>query len=118
MILLLAALVWLFATLVVVARVGARMAREAVSGDAVARFAAVHETPVGVAAITLQNRTKPSKLLRLFQDESVRDTLALGMIGVVTLLFFWRLISGQVWMPAGGGDLAQFLYPTYHFAAE
>jgi len=48
----------------------------------------------------------------------VRDVLAIGGIGAATAGFFWRLLAGQVWMPAGGGDLAQFLYPTYTFAAE
>ncbi len=47
-----------------------------------------------------------------------RDVLMLGVIGAATAGFFWRLLAGQVWMPAGGGDLAQFLYPTYTFAAE
>ncbi len=47
-----------------------------------------------------------------------REVLAIGVIGAATAGFFWRLLAGQVWMPAGGGDLAQFLYPTYKFAAE
>jgi len=46
-----------------------------------------------------------------------QDVLAIGVIGAATGGFFWRLLAGQVWMPAGGGDLAQFLYPTYKFAA-
>lgn len=46
------------------------------------------------------------------------DVLAIGGIGLATAGFFWRLLAGQVWMPAGGGDLAHFLYPTYSFAAE
>ncbi len=90
MILLLAALVWFIAAFVVVAR----------------------------AATSMRNATRPDKWLRLSQDTSVGDILALGVLGAATLLFFWRLLSGQVWMPAGGGDLAQFLYPTYRFAAE
>lgn len=47
-----------------------------------------------------------------------RDVLAVGGIGAATAGFFWRLLAGQVWMPAGGGDLLHFLYPTYAFAAE
>jgi hypothetical protein len=47
-----------------------------------------------------------------------RDLVAIGVIGIATLGFFWRVIFGNAWMPAGGGDLANFLYPTYHFAAE
>ncbi|MGE5140941.1 MAG: YfhO family protein, partial [Rudaea sp.] len=47
------------------------------------------------------------------------DLGAFGLIGAATLGFFWRLIlTGNVWMPAGGGDLAGFIYPTYRFAAE
>lgn len=52
------------------------------------------------------------------ESNAVRDLLAMGTLGLGTGLFFWRLLAGQVWMPAGGGDLAQFLYPTYSFAAE
>ena len=51
-------------------------------------------------------------------SDAWQDVLAVGVLGVATAGFFWRLLVGQVWMPAGGGDLAQFLYPTYAFAAE
>ncbi|MDE3089849.1 MAG: YfhO family protein [Chloroflexota bacterium] len=47
-----------------------------------------------------------------------RDLAAIGVIGAATAGFFWRLLFDGAWMPAGGGDLAQFLYPTYRFAAE
>ncbi|MFQ6058155.1 MAG: YfhO family protein [Anaerolineae bacterium] len=44
---------------------------------------------------------------------------ALGLLALGTAGFFWRLLfTPDVWMPAGGGDLAGFLYPTYHFAAR
>ncbi len=46
------------------------------------------------------------------------DLAALGALGAATTLFFWRVIFGDAWMPAGGGDLAQFLYPTYKFASD
>ncbi|HEX7593339.1 MAG TPA: YfhO family protein, partial [Anaerolineae bacterium] len=55
---------------------------------------------------------------RRANDDAWRDLLAIGVIGVATAGFFWRLLFGDVWMPAGGGDLGQFLYPTYKFAAE
>ena len=55
---------------------------------------------------------------RRVNDAAWRDTLTIGVIGAATAGFFWRLLFGDVWMPAGGGDLAQFLYPTYKFAAE
>ncbi|MBM4464625.1 MAG: YfhO family protein [Chloroflexi bacterium] len=48
-----------------------------------------------------------------------RDVLALGIIALATLGFFWRLFfTTDTWMPAGGGDLVSFLYPLYHFAAR
>ncbi len=56
-------------------------------------------------------------VLRRRRSDAWRDLLAIGLIGAGTAGFFWRLLGGQIWMPAGGGDLAQFLYPTYSFAA-
>ena len=48
-----------------------------------------------------------------------QDVAALGALAVVTSVFFWRvLFTRGAWIPAGGGDLASFLYPTYHYAAE
>lgn len=45
------------------------------------------------------------------------DLLAFGALGLLTAGFFWQLLfAPNVWMPAGGGDLAGFLYPTYSFA--
>ncbi len=47
------------------------------------------------------------------------DALAFGALGVLTAGFFWQLLfTSNTFMPAGGGDLAGFLYPTYHFAQE
>ncbi len=46
------------------------------------------------------------------------DVVASGVIGLAVVGFFWRVVSGQAYMPADGGDLASFLYPTYRFAAE
>ncbi len=43
---------------------------------------------------------------------------ATGLLALVTVGFFWRILFTEAWMPAGGGDLAPFLYPNYHFAAE
>lgn len=31
---------------------------------------------------------------------------------------FWRVLSGDVFQPADGGDLVSFLFPTYRFAAS
>lgn len=57
------------------------------------------------------------------RDEARRslllDLAAAGALGLGTAGFFWRLLfTANVWMPAGGGDLAGFLYPTYQFAQE
>lgn len=61
----------------------------------------------------------PSPLIKGEQrEDSWRDVLVIGVIGIATAGFFWRILFGGAWMPAGGGDLANFLYPTYKFAAE
>lgn len=44
--------------------------------------------------------------------------IAAGLLALVTLGFFWQILFTKAWMPAGGGDLAPLLYPTYRFAAE
>ena len=46
-----------------------------------------------------------------------RDVVGLGLLALATLGFFWRVVVGQNWMPADGGDLVSFLFPTYRFAA-
>ncbi len=44
---------------------------------------------------------------------------ASGVLAAATAAFFWQvLLVPNTWMPAGGGDLAPFLFPNYHFAAE
>ncbi|MFN8459183.1 MAG: hypothetical protein U0401_31795, partial [Anaerolineae bacterium] len=41
------------------------------------------------------------------------------LLALLTLGFFWQiLLTSSTWMPAGGGDLAPFLYPNYVFAAQ
>ncbi len=48
-----------------------------------------------------------------------RDVLALGIIALATIGFFWQLFfTDDTWMPSGGGDLVSFLYPVYRFAAR
>jgi hypothetical protein len=46
------------------------------------------------------------------------DGVAWGLLALATAGFFWRILFAGDWMPAGGGDLAALLYPTYHFAAQ
>ena len=54
---------------------------------------------------------------RLAEDLD-RDVLAVGLLALLAVGFFWRpLLAGDVYMPADGGDMASFLYPTYKFAA-
>jgi len=44
---------------------------------------------------------------------------ATGLLALATVGFFWQILfTPNTWMPAGGGDLAPFLYPNYRFAAE
>ncbi len=44
---------------------------------------------------------------------------AAGLLALAVIGFFWQIIfTANTWMPAGGGDLAPFLYPNYRFAAE
>ena len=44
---------------------------------------------------------------------------ASGLLALAAVGFFWQiLLTSNTWMPAGGGDLAPFLYPNYRFAAE
>jgi hypothetical protein len=47
-----------------------------------------------------------------------RDVAALGALALAAVSFFWRILWGGSWMPADGGDLASFLYPTYRFVAQ
>jgi uncharacterized membrane protein YfhO len=57
-------------------------------------------------------------LMRRRTSDAWRDLVSIGILGLATAGFFWQLLFAGMWMPAGGGDLAQFLYPTYKFAAE
>ena len=46
------------------------------------------------------------------------DVLALLVLALAVLLFFWPVVWGQAWIPKGGGDSVSFIYPMYRFAAE
>ncbi len=59
---------------------------------------------------------RPSNWPRSFLAEFIA---AAGLLALATVGFFWQiLLTPSTWMPAGGGDLAPFLYPNYHFAAQ
>ena len=47
-----------------------------------------------------------------------KDFAAAFLLALLTVAFFWRTLSGDVFQPADGGDLVSFLYPTYRFAAQ
>jgi len=58
----------------------------------------------------------------LFRRERLRspwhlDVAGLGFLALAVLGFFWRVVTREAWMPADGGDLVSFLFPTYRFAA-
>ena len=46
------------------------------------------------------------------------DALVPGLLAGLVVAFFWRLVAGDVYMPADGGDLGSFLFPTYHFIQQ
>ncbi|GAB4567457.1 MAG: hypothetical protein Kow0047_19630 [Anaerolineae bacterium] len=47
-----------------------------------------------------------------------RDLAAISALAAAVLAYFWRVASGQAYMPADGGDLGSFLLPLYRFAAQ
>ena len=47
-----------------------------------------------------------------------RDLLAIEVLLLATIAFFWPLMFTQSWIPRGGGDLSSFIYPTYAFGAR
>ncbi len=61
---------------------------------------------------------QPSFLLRpSFPGTRWKDVAAALLLALLTVAFFWRTLTGDVYQPADGGDLVSFLYPTYRFAA-
>ncbi len=47
-----------------------------------------------------------------------RDAATIALLALAAIIFFWPVVSGQAWLPAGGGDSVSFLYPNYRFAAD
>ena len=45
------------------------------------------------------------------------DALALALLALLALVFFWPVTFNLGWIPHGGGDLVSFLWPTYSYAA-
>ncbi|MCA9916922.1 MAG: YfhO family protein [Anaerolineales bacterium] len=54
----------------------------------------------------------------IFKQKWLADLLAVLGLGTAVLIFFWPVVSGQAWIPRGGGDLVSFVYPMYRFAAQ
>ena len=46
------------------------------------------------------------------------DVLALLLLALAVLIFFWPVVLGQAWIPKGGGDSVSFIFPMYRFAAQ
>ena len=61
---------------------------------------------------------RPFSLTGYLKENWRGDLLAIGILLAAALFFFWPIVSGQAWMPRGGGDSVSFLYPMYRFAAE
>src|SRR5512137_1126901 len=53
-----------------------------------------------------------------FVNSFWRDGLALAILALLTVLFFWPVFFAGYWLPRGGGDLVSFLWPQYAFAGE
>ena len=43
------------------------------------------------------------------------DVLALGLLALAVVLFYWPVLTGVAWAPAGGGDFNSLYYPYYSF---
>jgi len=52
------------------------------------------------------------------RSSSARDLASLLLLALLGAGFYWRLLLGDAYAPAGGGDLASFLYPYYAYAAR
>ena len=77
-------------------------------------FVTVPQAPVRPARDRVRSKTG---VAASFAAGIFPDVGAVALLALVTLGFFWRVVTGQNWMPADGGDLVSFLYPTYRFAA-
>ena len=64
---------------------------------------------------TAVSTTSPRHLLSTSRRQ---DLVGLALLAAAVLLFFWPVVSGQAWLPRGGGDSVSFLYPMYRFAAD
>lgn len=42
----------------------------------------------------------------------------MALLALAAVIFFWPVVTGDAWIPRGGGDSVSFLYPMYRFAAQ
>ncbi len=66
---------------------------------------------MGTILTSLSNNNYERRLV------SRNDLLPLIILVSAVTIFFFPVIIGQAWIPAGGGDLVSFLFPNYRFAA-
>jgi hypothetical protein len=72
---------------------------------------------LGLWRMSRRPAARPAILAR--HSARLAETVAAtGLLALLTIGFFWQILFTPAWMPAGGGDLAPFLYPNYRFAAE
>ncbi len=56
--------------------------------------------------------------MRAFLSRRTSDLLALAVLALLALIFFWPVTLNRGWIPRGGGDLVSFLWPMYSYAAR
>ncbi|MCL4299339.1 MAG: YfhO family protein [Anaerolineae bacterium] len=60
-----------------------------------------------------------SQSSRQYRSLVLEFIVAALLLALATVGFFWQILfTPATWQPAGGGDLAPFLYPNYTFAAQ
>ncbi len=64
------------------------------------------------------SKGRTGKTLWTFLKRAWPDILALVLLFLLALVFFWPLTLDLGWIPYGGGDLASLLWPNYSYAAQ
>jgi hypothetical protein len=63
-------------------------------------------------------KASPSPAAGASRRSMAAHILALAVLAVLALVFFWPVTLNLGWIPRGGGDLVSFLWPTYAYAAR
>ena len=84
--------------------------------------------PQGILPLTILDQQPDSSALPVTSTQAWhgnvwrsflwREAATISLLALAVVIFFWPVISGQAWLPAGGGDSVSFLYPNYRFAAD